>query len=99
MKLLQTLILLLAVLSSGCSSSAKSESTGEYIDSAAITAKVKSELIQNKEVSALDVSVETYKGVVLLSGFVKSEKERELAEKLARKFMGVKKVKNELNLR
>ncbi|MBG60485.1 MAG: transporter [Halobacteriovoraceae bacterium] len=99
MKLLQTLILLLAVLSSGCSSSAKSESTGEYIDSAAITAKVKSELIQNKEVSALDVSVETYKGVVLLSGFVKSEKERELAEKLARKIKGVKKVKNELNLR
>lgn len=99
MKLLQTLILLLAVLSSGCSSSAKSESTGEYIDSAAITAKVKSELIQNKEVSALDVSVETYKGVVLLSGFVKSEKERELAEKLARRIKGVKKVKNELNLR
>ena len=99
MKVLQTLILLLAVLSSGCSSSAKSESTGEYIDSAAITAKVKSELIQNKEVSALDVSVETYKGVVLLSGFVKSEKERELAEKLARKIKGVKKVKNELNLR
>ena len=99
MKLLSMLVLILTVLGAGCSSTSKRESTGEYIDSAAITAKVKRELIQNKNVSALDVSVETYKGVVLLSGFVKSSKEKELAEKLARKVEGVKKVKNQLNLR
>ena len=87
------------LLAVSCSSTGKSESTGQYIDSAAVTAKVKTKLVQHKDVSALDISVETYKGVVLLSGFVKTEQEKELAEELAEKASGVKDVKNELKIR
>src|SRR3546814_4460395 len=51
-------------------SSPTSESAGQYVDSAAITTKVKAALAKDPQVSAMQVNVETFKDVVQLSGFV-----------------------------
>jgi len=79
-----------------CAATSAQESTGEYIDDAAITAKVKNQLLQDKNVSGLQVTVETYKGRVQLSGFVSSQDEKIKAEKLARGVPGVRSVSNDL---
>jgi hyperosmotically inducible protein len=79
-----------------CASSPKQESTGEYIDSAAITTQVKALLAADDFLKSFSISVETYKDVVQLSGFVDSEKAREKAEKHAKSVEGVKSVKNDL---
>lgn len=96
-KYLMAALLLLAF--SACASSPTSRSTGTYVDDQAITAKVKTELIANKDTKALQIEVETYRGVVQLSGFVDNEKSKETAEGLARGVKGVVDVKNDLNVR
>ena len=58
----------LAWLPTGCAGTATRESAGEYVDDTAITAKVKAQFVKDPMVKALDVSVETFKGVVALSG-------------------------------
>jgi osmotically-inducible protein OsmY len=90
---------LITALAVGCAGSKTKESTGEYIDDSAITTKVKAKLTEDKEVSALAISVETFKGVVQLSGFAKSEQERQKAAQLARSVGGVKEVKNDIRLK
>lgn len=74
-------------------------STGEYIDDKAITAKVKAALLKDPEVKALQVKVETYNGVVQLSGFVDNPEQISRAGEVAKGVEGVKSVKNDLNLR
>lgn len=81
---------------SGCSSTSTRESTGEYIDSSALTAKVKSALISDETVRARDVEVETFRGTVQLSGFVDTEAQKERATAVARSVQGVRDVKNNL---
>jgi osmotically-inducible protein OsmY len=81
---------------SGCASTPTRESTGEYVDDSTITAKVKADLVKDPVVSALQVSVETYKGVVQLSGFVNSQEQSQRAEDIAKGVAGVKQVKNNL---
>jgi len=81
---------------SGCAGTRIHESTGEGIDDGAITVKVKTALLDHKHVSARDVRVETFKGTVQLSGFVKSEDEKQRAEELAMSVGGVKSVINGL---
>ncbi len=88
--------LVFAVSLTACAGSGNNLSTGEYIDSAAITAKVKTELALADETSALQIDVETYKDLVILSGFVDSEAERIAAERIAADVNGVAKVKNAL---
>ncbi len=83
----------------GCASTRTQESTGEYIDDAALTTKVKTALLADKQVSGLAINVETFKGTVQLSGFANSEAEREKAEKLAREVKGVKTVKNDIRVK
>lgn len=83
----------------GCGSTPSSESTGELIDDSAITTKVKAAFVADKVVSALNVSVETYKGTVQLSGFAKSMEEIRQAERIARAVRGVKAVRNDVVLR
>jgi len=83
----------------GCAGTAKQESVGEFIDDATITAKVKSVFVEDKEVSALNVKVETYKGVVQLSGFVSGSHESWKAAQLARNVKGVKSVRNDLQVK
>jgi osmotically-inducible protein OsmY len=81
---------------SGCSSTRTRESTGEYIDSSALTAKVKSALVADEIVRARDVQVETFRGTVQLSGFVDTQAQKERATAVARSVQGVRDVKNNL---
>jgi osmotically-inducible protein OsmY len=81
---------------SGCAVTRGQETVGAYVDDATITARVKARFIEDKEVGAASIKVETLNGVVLLSGFAKSTTERNTAERLARSVSGVKSVKNEI---
>jgi hyperosmotically inducible protein len=79
-----------------CASTSKQESTGEYIDDSVITTKVKSLLAADDFIKSFQISVETYKGTVQLSGFVGSEKGVDKAGQIARSVKGVTSVKNDL---
>lgn len=98
-------LLLLAGLAVGtafttaCSSTATRQSTGEYIDDTAITAKVKSAFVSDDSVKALDVQVETFRGVVQLSGFVDNMSQKARAEQIARSTNGVRDVTNNIQLK
>lgn len=87
---------LLAVPMAGCTSTSTSESTGEYIDDAAISNKVRAELIGDKDLNVFKIDVTTFKGVVLLSGFVNSASIKERAGTVAASVQGVKEVRNNL---
>jgi osmotically-inducible protein OsmY len=91
------LVVLLAL--AACGSAPQKESTGEYFDDTVLTTKVKAVLLGDPTVSGLAVNVETFKGVVQLSGFVKTAAERDKAVELARTVNGVKQVKNDILLR
>ena len=79
-----------------CASTSKQESTGEYIDDSVITTKVKSLLAADDFLKSFQIGVETYKGVVQLSGFVDSQKAVDKAVQIARSVKGVSSVKNSL---
>lgn len=83
-------------LFSGCAATDNRASTGQHIDDAAITAKVKSQLLADPQVSGLQVNVDTFKGQVQLSGYVNSPEERARAEQIARQVAGVRNVANDL---
>jgi len=87
------------VVTSGCAVSRGQETTGAYIDDATITTKVKSEMVEDKNVDAAAIKVETLNGTVMLSGFAKNSLEKETAERIALKVKGVKQVKNEIAVR
>ena len=72
---------------------------GEYVDDAVITTKVKAAIFEDKTVKSTEVNVETYKGVVQLSGFVSSQAAMNQAVEVARKVNGVKSVKNDMRLK
>ena len=82
-----------------CAASRAHEATGEYVDDAAITAKVKTMLVANPITEAHQIEVETFRGVVQLSGFVESEHERDVAEQVALGVGGVRSVHDNLALR
>lgn len=83
----------------GCAGTATRESTGEYIDDAGVTAKVKAAFVRDPAVSALDVKVETFKGTVQLSGFVDSQEQKARAEQVARSISGVQEVRNNITIK
>jgi osmotically-inducible protein OsmY len=89
-------ILMLIATFAACASTSKQESTGEYIDDSVITTKVKSLLAADDFLKSFQISVETYKGTVQLSGFVGSQKAVDKAGEIARSVKGVKSVKNDL---
>jgi osmotically-inducible protein OsmY len=82
-----------------CAPTAKREGTGEYIDDALITGKVKAALIADPELKATEINVETYKGTVQLSGFVGAPEHIPKAVQLARDIEGVKGVKNDIAIK
>ena len=84
---------------SGCAVTRGQETVGAYVDDAAITTAVKARFIDNKDVDALSIKVETLNGTVLLSGFAKSATERTAAEVVTRKVNGVRAVRNEIAIR
>lgn len=79
----------------GCAATPTKEGTGEYFDDTVLTAKVKTALLKDPTVSGLAVNVETFKGVVQLSGFVKTTAERDRAHVVGREVAGVKQIKND----
>jgi hyperosmotically inducible protein len=83
----------------GCAVQRGQETMGAYVDDAGITTKVKARFIENKQVDATAISVETLNGTVMLSGFAKNANERSTAETLARGVAGVKSVRNEVVVR
>ena len=97
---LAALVAIVALVSaSGCAVTRDQQSVGTYIDDTAITTSVKARMVDNKNVDASSISVETMKGTVMLSGFAKNSDERTVAESLAWKTDGVKAVKNEIAVR
>lgn len=88
-----------AIILVGCAGSRTQESTGEYIDDATITTKVKTQLLLSEDTSGTAISVETFKGIVQLSGFVKSDQEKRRAEEIAGSIDGVKRVENKISIR
>jgi len=82
-----------------CASTTKQESTGEYVDDSVITTKIKSLLAEDEFLKSFQISVETRKGIVELSGFVDTQKSKDRAGQIARGVGGVKSVKNALILK
>jgi hyperosmotically inducible protein len=93
-----TAAIFMIVLIVGCANRPK-ENSEEYVSDAWITSKVKSALLADPQVSGLDIQVETYKGIVQLSGFVASREQADEAEDLARSIEGVKDVENRMTIR
>jgi osmotically-inducible protein OsmY len=87
--------LVLAVLSA-CAATGTRQGTGEYIDDAVITSRVKAAFAADPTVKATEVQVETYKGTVQLSGFVESAESAARAAQIARSVPGVAKVRNSM---
>jgi len=80
----------------GCASTRHSEGTGEYVDDSAITTKVKAAIFNEPGLKSAEINVETFKGVVQLSGFVNSNADIQRAVQVARGVSGVKSVKNDM---
>ena len=88
-----------AITAVGCSSTTQQASTGEYIDDAMITTKVKTAFAADPTVKATEVNVETYKGDVQLSGFVAEPRDAQRAVEIARGVQGVTSVKNDIRVK
>ena len=84
---------------SGCAVTRGQETVGSYIDDTGITTLVKSRFVENKDVDAASIKVETLNGTVMLSGFAKNYTEKVTAGDIARGVKGVKVVKNEIAVR
>jgi len=89
-------ILMLIATFMACASTPTRESTGEYVDDSVITTKVKSLLAEDDFLKSFKISVETFKGVVQLSGFVNSQQAVDKAGQIAGSVKGVSSVKNNL---
>jgi osmotically-inducible protein OsmY len=89
-------ILMLFATLVACASTPKQESAGEYVDDSVITTKVKSLIAADDFLKSFQIGVETYKGIVQLSGFVNSQQAVDKAVEITKSVKGVKSVKNNL---
>jgi hyperosmotically inducible protein len=103
MQIRQTLAIAISAVAlltaTGCAVQRGQETVGSYVDDAGITTLVKSRFIENKQVDAASIKVETLNGTVMLSGFAKNGAERNTAEAIARGVKGVVSVRNEIAVR
>jgi osmotically-inducible protein OsmY len=83
----------------GCASTEKQESTGEYVDDAVISTKVKAAIFNEPALKSREINVETFKGTVQLSGFVTSEDDASKAVLIARNIKGVTSVRNDMHVK
>jgi len=83
----------------GCASTSTKEGTGEYVDDSVITTKVKAAIFNEPTLKSAEINVETFKGVVQLSGFVNSQADINKAVEVARSVKGVTSVKNNMRLK
>jgi len=90
---------ILLVFQLGCASSSKHEGTGEYIDDTAITTKVKAAIFNEPGLKSAEINVETFKGRVQLSGFVRSSADIQRAVEVTRSVEGVRAVKNDMRVK
>lgn len=97
--LAMTVTALALVTVTDCAVTRGQETVGAYIDDSTITARIKARFVDNQQVDAAAISVETLNGTVMLSGFAKNATERTTAEGIARDVSGVKAVKNEIAVR
>jgi osmotically-inducible protein OsmY len=88
--------LLFTVVIIGCASSRTRESTGEFIDDSTITTKVKAALLAEPGIKSYQIGVETFKGIVQLSGFVDTQQQKLRAADIAWSVDGVKSVENNI---
>ena len=95
------ILVLTIVLAStwGCGSTATKEGTGEYVDDSVITAKVKAAIFNDSTLKVNEINVETFKGTVQLSGFVRSQADIDKAVQVARGVAGVTSVKNDMRIK
>jgi len=89
-------LLMMIATFAACGWTSKQESTGEYVDDSVITTRVKSLLAADDFLKSFRISVETYQGMVQLSGLVNSQKAIDTAVEIARNVKGVKSIKNDL---
>jgi hyperosmotically inducible periplasmic protein len=83
----------------GCAVTRGQETVGAYVDDAAITTGIKARFVDNRDVDAASIKVETLNGTVLLSGFAKNSTEKMTAEQIASRVSGVRSVRNEIAVR
>ena len=94
--LVATAMLLVTV---GCASTRTQEGTGQYVDDTVITTKVKAAILNEPTLKSAEINVETFKGVVQLSGFVSSAAAEKTAVSVASKVGGVKSVKDDMRVK
>jgi len=90
---------LVLLTAGGCASTNAHEGTGEYVDDSVVTGKVKTAILNEPSLSSAEINVETFKGVVQLSGFVNSKADIDKAVSVARSVSGVTSVKNDMRLK
>ncbi len=83
----------------GCAATPKTEGTGGYVDDSVITTKVKTALFAEPTLKSAEIKVETFKGVVQLSGFVSTQANIYKAAEVARGVGGVTNVRNDMQLK
>ena len=89
----------ITIVSTGCSVARNQQSVGSYVDDAAVTTAVKAKMAEDKSVAATSISVETLNGTVQLSGFAKTQAEKNQAEAIARNTKHVRDVRNNIVVR
>jgi len=93
------LVAALALTSIACAPTRTHESTGQYVDDTAITTKVKAAILAEDSLKSSEINVESFKGTVQLSGFVRSQANINEAVAVARGVSGVVNVKNDMQLK
>ncbi len=83
----------------GCSVTRGQQTAGEYVDDARVTTAVKAKFANDPSVAATSIGVETLNGTVQLSGFAKSQAEKDRAVALTREVKGVQAIKNGIVVR
>lgn len=94
-----TMVVILGLAVAGCATKPGAKSTGEVVDDAVITTKVKTALLADPDVSGLAINVDTYKGQVTLTGNVKTGAQITRAEDITRSIKGVTSVKSNLQIK
>jgi len=99
-KYISAIFLALTLVSTlGCESTSERRSAGEYMDDSVVTAKVKKAIFDEPTLKSSEINVETYHGVVQLSGFVSSKGDISKAVEVARDVKGVSSVKNDMRVK
>lgn len=84
---------------SACAATDTKESTGQYVDNSVLTAKVKTAIFNEPTLKSSEITVQTYKGEVQLSGFVSSIEQTNKAVEVAKSIPGVTSVKNDMRVK